>query len=896
MDDPASFKGKKRYDDFELEEGDTIPPSIVGSLTPLEDLEEDEDLAELPCSICRRWIRHDLLRAHLEGHFACQAVSEPPVRSPLVADDEHAAVLSSFSAQATKADAELDLLDLLDLADDDDEDCTKSPQQMPLPSFSSAPAHGSRQPAFVAREQTASEVDRLLAQCKSDAAERVALVRVQAGMEAADDDEEDMLAELFDLSQPLPPGAWVCPYCTLRNGDSDDFSGVGNRASPTVRSTHCAGCGCEPVNGTWECEVCTHANETCALKCVACEIDRRGAEGYFDPPPPRRRPPNTLITALSGGDTAHTKWREKQEAYLVKKADRAIAQMRAREAAAAAREAAATARGQGHASLLPPTPPPPPPPPPPPYTSTDRGHHALSTVIPRFRPPDFAHIRLIHMLKAEGEMMGERVGTAWREEKQEHLDAWARRHAHAAKEAGEHQGPSLSGGDGDGDGSEEEAAAAAAAAAAVAASVPLKPPTERELHRLPVCWSPSTERRAAFPERTLQVFPPPSGATTTTNNNNDDDNDNNNKPASEMSPETTRLMACSEYETEAVGDHLLETLGIRGARIHDVRRLENLNVYRRYAALKERACTELNVETLSRTLLETLMFHGCRYIENERGICQSGFDEHLCRSGGAGHGIWLAYDSAYVDAGFAVEEADEDAQERAARSQSKVAHRTGDRSSSAASSVANSAASSRREPLRHMFVCAVLSMHVVRDEAAVRCVKSDAVYPMWLVRYRHAPRAAGEQDTPDWTGNGPPLVPHETPPPPKAPGESLAHATRRTVGGPEAGPSVYGAGHYSKHNKKFDLGLDKDGMLAWIPKLSEEERKQKEAEEHAASLHPGQLVRAIGLTGRTDLNGQKGIVSQYYERKGRWAVHFAGAEDAVLLKPENLLLHWDLRP
>ena len=157
--------------------------------------------------------------------------------------------------RATKADAELDLLDLLDLADDDDEDCTKSPQQMPLPSFSSAPAHGSRQPAFVAREQTASEVDRLLAQCKSDAAERVALVRVQAGMEAADVDEEDMLAELFDLSQPLPPGAWVCPYCTLRNGDSDDFSGVGNRASPTVRSTHCAGCGCEPVNGTWECEV-----------------------------------------------------------------------------------------------------------------------------------------------------------------------------------------------------------------------------------------------------------------------------------------------------------------------------------------------------------------------------------------------------------------------------------------------------------------------------------------------------------------------------------------------------------------------------------------------------------------------------------------------------------------
>ena len=88
MDDPASFRGKKRYDDFELEEGDTIPPSIVGSLIPLEDLEEDEDLAELPCSICRRWIRHDLLRAHLEGHFACQAVSEPPVSSPLVADDE----------------------------------------------------------------------------------------------------------------------------------------------------------------------------------------------------------------------------------------------------------------------------------------------------------------------------------------------------------------------------------------------------------------------------------------------------------------------------------------------------------------------------------------------------------------------------------------------------------------------------------------------------------------------------------------------------------------------------------------------------------------------------------------------------------------------------------------
>ena len=56
-------------------EPDSIPPYFIGHLTPLDDLEAEEDNVELPCPLCSRWFRHDLLGAHLEGHYAMLSLS-----------------------------------------------------------------------------------------------------------------------------------------------------------------------------------------------------------------------------------------------------------------------------------------------------------------------------------------------------------------------------------------------------------------------------------------------------------------------------------------------------------------------------------------------------------------------------------------------------------------------------------------------------------------------------------------------------------------------------------------------------------------------------------------------------------------------------------------------------
>ena len=94
-------------------------------------------------------------------------------------------------------------------------------------------------------------------------------------------------------------------------------------------------------------------------------------------------------------------------------------------------------------------------------------------------------------------------------------------------------------------------------------------------------------------------------------------------------------------EVEAVSEHVLDTLGARGATVHDVRRLENLGAYARYAEARRHAIASRSLEARSRTLLETVMFHGCVGLESEDAICRAGLDTACCRSGGRGHGTWL---------------------------------------------------------------------------------------------------------------------------------------------------------------------------------------------------------------------------------------------------------------
>ena len=52
----------------------------------------------------------------------------------------------------------------------------------------------------------------------------------------------------------------------------------------------------------------------------------------------------------------------------------------------------------------------------------------------------------------------------------------------------------------------------------------------------------------------------------------------------------------------------------------------------------------------------------------------------------------------------------------------------------------------------------------------------------------------------------------------------------------------------------------------------------------------GKEVEAVGLTGRADLNGQRGFVLEYIDAKGRCAVRFGGDTEGVLIKPINLKL------
>ena len=51
-------------------------------------------------------------------------------------------------------------------------------------------------------------------------------------------------------------------------------------------------------------------------------------------------------------------------------------------------------------------------------------------------------------------------------------------------------------------------------------------------------------------------------------------------------------------------------------------------------------------------------------------------------------------------------------------------------------------------------------------------------------------------------------------------------------------------------------------------------------------------MRAVGLTGRTDLNGQRGTVISFNDQRKRFAVEFDSGE-SVLLRPENLVMAVD---
>ena len=50
----------------------------------------------------------------------------------------------------------------------------------------------------------------------------------------------------------------------------------------------------------------------------------------------------------------------------------------------------------------------------------------------------------------------------------------------------------------------------------------------------------------------------------------------------------------------------------------------------------------------------------------------------------------------------------------------------------------------------------------------------------------------------------------------------------------------------------------------------------------------GAEVEAIGLVGRADLNGQRGVVFEYFSDKERCAVRFSSSTLPILVKPTNL--------
>ena len=874
------------------EQPDDIPPFLIGPLVPLEDLEADEDHDELPCPVCCRWFRHDLLGVHLQAHFTSQAVLIPApagdeighVSTESTEGAAWTAATTTAAALAAGADDELDLLDLLDMADGG---CGSSsiaaergraqpavdltspfPQQSAVAASAAAAAAaaaaatvaGGRcqgRPKLVSRELTTEEVTVVVADSAAKAAEHVAALRVELGLpEAAEDCETSELGrggDGDDLFVPLEAehGGWVCPSCFFENG--------GKYGAAMQR--HCGGCGCEPERGTWDCAICRHANAARDLKCGACEIDRPGAEGFFDPPPAAPRPLGSLEWALGGNDPEVVQYEAEESAFLVRRADASIARMRTRKAAAAVpgrgdgdgsgrvgmggfsdvggspaqengsplccAQAAATTPARAASS-----------------GGGDHHHHESDPdggLIPRFRLPSFPHVQLLQMLRAEGEAMGERTSSAQREPRERERKVQDRRQSQAAD-----SGRPLAGGD-----------------RGLA-------PTENERLGLPVCWSPSTEWRTLHPECTLRVLTGGGGGGGSGGGSGGSSGGGGGAsaslaPASEgaAAAAAVRLMVCAPDEVEAVSEHVLDTLGARGATVHDVRRLENLGAYARYAEARRHAIASRSLEARSRTLLETVMFHGCVGLESEDAICRAGLDTACCRSGGRGHGTWLAYDAAYVDGGFAAEDASE----------------------AAVLPTAAVPTAGQGAPLRHLFVCAALAARVAHDDGSVRCVGQDCAYPMWLVRYRHADRQQQQQQQQQQGNSWPP--PPSVPLPPRAPGESAAHAAGRTAGEPSE-RSGFGAGYYSQHRARFEL---KDGR-EWVPRPTEARRKEQEAAAAAAALSPGMMVRARGLSGRTDLNGQRGLLSCYHPAKARWAVHFVGAADAVLLRPGNLEVEW----
>merc|ERR1712154_183455 len=140
-------------------------------------------------------------------------------------------------------------------------------------------------------------------------------------------------------------------------------------------------------------------------------------------------------------------------------------------------------------------------------------------------------------------------------------------------------------------------------------------------------------------------------------------------------------------EFHAVTDYFLSTLN-RGDEIYSLTRLQNANVFQRFAA------NETDEEL-------TVMFHGCRSHTNEESIRMNGFQVSHCRSGGHNFGTWFAYNAKYSDAGYVFMD---------------------------------------EEGFHHIFVCVVSRRYVVKDDHVMRVVAQDCAYPLWLLRYRRATR------------------------------------------------------------------------------------------------------------------------------------------------------------
>jgi len=103
----------------------------------------------------------------------------------------------------------------------------------------------------------------------------------------------------------------------------------------------------------------------------------------------------------------------------------------------------------------------------------------------------------------------------------------------------------------------------------------------------------------------------------------------------------------------------------------------------------------------------TIMFHGCRSPDSEADILAHGFQVTKCRSGGANFGTWCAYNAAYSNGGYALNEPWQGFGQ-----------------------------------IRRLFVCVVSRRYVVREDNVMRVVGQDCAYPQWLLRYRVPPPRA----------------------------------------------------------------------------------------------------------------------------------------------------------